>query len=126
MGGVIVLAALLLVIVVVALVGAVQVHHAWAARREVKALEKEKAEADSSATWHVTVNHTGANTLVVVQRMTWPPEPVRYFGDPVVVARIAQDASEYEVELERARTTARLRANQLNGFREGEEVTGNA
>jgi Tfp pilus assembly protein PilV len=76
------------------------------------------AEADSAASWRVSVHHTGANTLVTVQRQTWPPAAVRYFGDPVVVARIPQDSPGYEVELDRASTTARQRATQLNRLRE--------
>lgn len=85
----------------------------WEAKLARETKREEQAQALAAARWEVEVKHHGSNTLVKVKRTG--------SGDPMTIARIAEDSAGYEVELQRARATARQRADLLNSTLDEEE-----
>lgn len=93
--------------------GGEQFRKGWEAKRATEAARERLAEEERTARWRVGTKIHGSNTLVVVQR--------HHSGDPMVIARIAEDSEGYEAELHRAWATARQRAALLNATLDDEE-----
>jgi hypothetical protein len=117
--GIIVVGVLVLAAGVCFAAGAWQTARVVRDRREMAREDREMATARENATWQVEVRHRGTFTEVVVQRTARMATGWRPLDDAVIVAKIGQDSANYEVELDRAGSTARQRASQLNGFRVG-------